>query len=95
METHTEEEARRAVEDGARVIGVNSRDLESLEVDLDRALGVLAALPSDRVRVLESGVGTRADVERATEAGADAVLVGEALMRAADPAAALKELMGT
>ncbi|HXY72518.1 MAG TPA: indole-3-glycerol phosphate synthase TrpC [Actinomycetota bacterium] len=95
VETHTEEEARRAVDGGARVIGVNSRDLESLEVDLDHALGVLAELPPDRVRVLESGVGTRGDVERAAGAGADAVLVGEALMRAADPAAALRELLGT
>ena len=94
VEAHTEDEVGRAVGVGSRVVGVNSRDLESLEVDLDRALGLLALVPGDRLRVLESGVGTREDMDRAESAGADAVLVGEALMRAGDPAAKLGELMG-
>jgi indole-3-glycerol phosphate synthase len=94
VEAHTGDEVGRAVEAGARIVGVNSRDLESLEVDLDTALDLLSRVPGDRLRVLESGVGTREQMSRAESAGADAVLVGEALMRAGDPAAKLGELMG-
>ena len=95
VEVHSAEEARRAVDVGAEIVGVNSRDLETLEVDLPAAAEVLAGEPGDRVRVLESGVATRADVRRAIAAGADAVLVGEALMRAGDPSAAIRKLMLT
>jgi indole-3-glycerol phosphate synthase len=79
---------------GAEVIGVNARDLESLDVDIDRALDRVRRIPEDRVAVFESGVRTRADVEAAVDAGASAILVGEALMRAADPRAAVRELIG-
>ena len=93
VESHTEEEADRAVESGAPVIGVNSRDLETLDVDVDRGLGLLGRVPADRVKVFESGVTSREDVARAEGAGANAVLVGEALMRAPEPAERIRELL--
>src|SRR5207247_4743107 len=93
VECHTEDEVVRAAASGAPVIGVNSRDLETLEVDLARGLDLVGRVPVDRVRVLESGVTTRDDVARAEAAGADAVVVGEALMRSAEPAARIRELL--
>jgi len=93
VESHTAEEVDRAVASGAPVIGVNSRDLETLDVDLERGLGLLGRVPGDRVTVFESGVSSRRDVARAEEAGAKAVLVGEALMRAPEPAARIRELL--
>ncbi len=94
VETHADEDLGRAIEAGASVIGVNARDLESLEVDVDRALRAIRLVPADRCAVMESGVATRAHVEAAEEAGASAILVGEALMRAEDPAAKVRELLG-
>jgi indole-3-glycerol phosphate synthase len=91
VEVHTAEQLQRAVEIGARVVGVNARDLNSLEVDRARQLALLAELPPGVIRVAESGIGSRADVEAARDAGADAVLVGTALMR--EPAL-LGELVG-
>ncbi|CAN5780785.1 indole-3-glycerol phosphate synthase TrpC [soil metagenome] len=93
VETHTDEELDRAVASGAEVIGVNARDLESLEVDVTGALERIRRLPHDRVGVFESGVRTRADVDAAIDAGASAILVGEALMRAGDPRAAIRALI--
>ena len=94
VETHAEGDLEKALATDAKVIGVNARDLESLEVDLDRAIAFLGQVPDDRIAVLESGVRTREDVVRATDAGAKAVLVGEGLMRSADPAATLRVLRG-
>jgi indole-3-glycerol phosphate synthase len=91
VETHSRAEADRALAIGARVVGVNARDLETLEIDRDRQLELLSSLPSDVIRVAESGIAERGDVERARDAGADAVLVGTALMR--DPLL-LAELVG-
>jgi indole-3-glycerol phosphate synthase len=93
VETHSEEDLRRAVETDAKVIGVNARDLESLEVDIEGALARVGRVPEDRIAVLESGVSTRADVDAALAAGASAILVGEALMRADDPARAVRKLL--
>ena len=93
VESHTEQEVDRAVGSGAPVIGVNSRDLETLDVDADRGLDLLGRVPADRVKVFESGVTSREDVARAEGAGANAVLVGEALMRAPEPAARIRELL--
>jgi indole-3-glycerol phosphate synthase len=95
VEAHGEEDLERAVAAGATVIGVNARDLETLEVDRERALHLVARVPADRIAVLESGISSRAHVERAAAAGAGAVLVGEALMRADDPAEALRHLRGS
>jgi indole-3-glycerol phosphate synthase len=94
VEAHDEAGVERAVASGAKVIGVNARDLESLEVDEERALRLVRTVPTDRIAVLESGIATREQVERAVEAGARAVLVGESLMRAIDPGAALRALRG-
>ncbi len=94
VEVHTEAELEAALAAGAEVVGVNARDLETLEVDPEGALELLGRVPADRIAVAESGISSRAEVERAVAAGARAVLVGEALMRAADPAAALRELRG-
>ena len=94
VETRSEEEVARAVAAGADIVGVNSRDLETLSVDIAVAERLLGRIPDGVVRVAESGVATRADVERLAAAGADAFLVGTALMRAADPAEKLMELKG-
>ena len=81
IETHDRPQLGRAIAIGAGVIGVNARDLNSLDVDRDRQLELLALVPDGVLRVAESGIESRADVERARDAGADAVLVGSALMR--------------
>jgi indole-3-glycerol phosphate synthase len=94
VEAHREDDLDRAVRTGAELIGVNARDLETLEVDADRALSLLARVPGDRLAVAESGLWTRDQVCRAVDAGARAVLIGEALMRAEDPGAKLRELRG-
>ena len=93
VEAHDAAELTRAVELGAEVIGVNARDLDTFEVDLGAALELIASAPSDRVVVAESGVSARAQGAAAELAGADAILVGSALMRASDPAAKLRELL--
>jgi indole-3-glycerol phosphate synthase len=82
VETHSAAEVERAVALEAAVVGVNARDLDTLAVDRERQLELVAALPDSVVRVAESGISSRADVEAARDAGADAVLVGTALMRA-------------
>jgi indole-3-glycerol phosphate synthase len=94
VETHAAPDLDKALEAGARIVGVNARDLETLEVDRARALAALRRVPQDRIAVLESGIRTRADVEAALRAGASAILVGEALMRVDDPARAIAELLG-
>jgi indole-3-glycerol phosphate synthase len=91
VETHTGAEVERALGLGAAVVGVNARDLDTLEIDRDRQLALVASLPGSVVRVAESGIAARADVEAARDAGADAVLVGTALMRSP---ALLAELTG-
>jgi indole-3-glycerol phosphate synthase len=93
VETHSDEDLRRALETDARMIGVNARDLESLEVDVEAALARVGKVPEDRIAVFESGVSTRAGVDAALAAGASAILVGEALMRADDPARAVRKLL--
>jgi indole-3-glycerol phosphate synthase len=94
VEVHTREEAAVAADAGASLIGVNARDLATLAVDLRRFATVREALPSGATLVAESGIRTRADVEAVAAAGAHAVLVGEALVLAADPEAAVGELLG-
>lgn len=93
VETHSDEDLDRAIESGAWIIGVNARDLETLDVDVKGALARIGRVPDDRISVLESGISTRANVDAALEAGASAILVGEALMRAEDPARAVRKLL--
>jgi indole-3-glycerol phosphate synthase len=94
VEASDAEGLEEAVTTGADIIGVNARDLETLHVDPARALELIGRVPPDRTTVAESGISTREDILRAVEAGAGAVLVGEALMRAPDPVAALRHLRG-
>lgn len=93
VEVHDEREAALAVEAGADLVGVNQRDLVTFEVDTARAVRVARSLPGDVVRVAESGVRSADDVAALAEAGFDAVLVGEALVTAPSPAAALFTLL--
>lgn len=94
VETHDREELDRALDAGARVVGVNARDLDDFSVDVTGALELLATLPAGIIAVAESGMHERADVTRAAAAGADAVLVGSALSGSGDPDARLAELVG-
>jgi indole-3-glycerol phosphate synthase len=94
VETHSVDDLAKALATDAPVVGVNARDLETLEVDVERALAMLPDVPSDRVAVFESGVSTREDVEHASYPGTRGVLVGEALMRSADPGATIRSLRG-
>ena len=93
VEAHDAEELDRAVALGAPVIGINARDLSSFAIDRDAQLALVARAPRDRVIVAESAVDSRAKGAAAELAGADAILVGSALMRAPDPAAKLAELL--
>ena len=93
VETHSEADLRRALETDATIVGVNARDLESLEVDVAAALARVEAVPEDRIAVLESGIASRADIDAALRAGASAILVGESLMRADEPARAVRKLL--
>lgn len=94
VEAHDADEAGRAVESGADVIGVNNRDLDTLAVDLATTETLARDIPAGRVVVSESGISSRRDVERLAACGIHAVLVGEALMKSSDLAAAARELTG-
>ncbi|MEE3917888.1 indole-3-glycerol phosphate synthase TrpC [Micromonospora sp. BRA006-A] len=93
VEVHTEEEADRALEAGAQVIGVNARDLRTLEVDRSVFERIAPGLPSSVVKIAESGVRGPHDLIRYASAGADAVLVGEGLVTQKSPREAVAELV--
>jgi indole-3-glycerol phosphate synthase / phosphoribosylanthranilate isomerase len=93
VEAHDADELRRAVALDAPVIGINARDLSTFEIDRRAQLELVDAVPGDRVVVAESAIAARAHGAEAELAGADAILVGSTLMRAADPAAKLEELI--
>lgn len=92
VEAHDEDEVETALAAGARIVGVNQRDLRDFSVDRDRAARLAKLVPDGILRVAESGVSGPDDAARAAEAGYDAVLVGELLVRSEDPAAAVREL---
>jgi indole-3-glycerol phosphate synthase len=94
VEVHTRAETGRAIQAGAGLVGVNNRDLRTFATSLDTTSELFPLLPEGCLKVSESGIHTRADVERLEEAGADAVLVGEALMREKDIGAKVRELLG-
>jgi indole-3-glycerol phosphate synthase len=94
VEVHEEAETARAVELGAELVGVNARNLKTLEVDPDTFARLAPGLPPGVVAVAESGIRGPADVERRAAEGADVVLVGEALVRDGDPARAVREMTG-
>ncbi|WP_179871840.1 indole-3-glycerol phosphate synthase TrpC [Microcella indica] len=93
VETHDEEEVRRAVALGASIIGVNARDLSTFELDRDLFGRLAPSIPDGTVRIAESAVSGVADVEHYRRAGADVVLVGEALVTGGDPVATLHEFL--
>jgi indole-3-glycerol phosphate synthase len=92
VEVHSEAEVAVALEAGAAVVGVNHRDLNTFQVDIGLTERLRALIPPEVVLVAESGIHDMADARRMLNAGADAILVGEALMRAADPAQKIREL---
>lgn len=94
VEAHDEKEVETAVNAGARIIGVNNRNLKDFSVDTDNSRRLRERIPRNVLFVSESGVSTAGDVAKLREIGADAVLIGETLMRAADKKAKLEELRG-
>jgi indole-3-glycerol phosphate synthase len=93
VEVHSLEELGRALGVGARIIGVNNRDLRDFRVSLETSLGLVDAIPEEFIAVSESGLHNREDMSRLRDAGFDAFLIGEHLMKNADPAAALGALV--
>lgn len=94
VEVHTRAELDRALRAGARIIGVNNRDLKNFTVRLETSLELVASIPDTCIAVSESGLRSRDDLERLRAVGFDAFLVGEQLMQTSDPAAALGALLG-
>lgn len=94
VETHDEEEVKRALAVGARIIGVNNRNLKDFTVDIQNSVNLRKMVPEEVVFVSESGMKTSEDIQILKENGTNAVLIGETLMRAADKEKMLKELSG-
>jgi indole-3-glycerol phosphate synthase len=92
VEVHDDDELDAALDSGAEIVGVNNRNLHTFEVTLDTSLRLIERMPAAVVNVAESGIHSRSDVQRLRAAGFHAFLVGEHLMKSADPAAALREL---
>jgi indole-3-glycerol phosphate synthase len=93
VEVHSREELERVLAAGARIIGVNNRDLRDFQVHLETSLGLAEVIPEDCIAVSESGLRSHEDLARLRRAGFDAFLIGEHVMRSADPAAALRALL--
>lgn len=94
VEAHTKEEVLFAIKAGARVIGVNNRNLKTFEVDIRNCINLRELVPEDIIYVAESGIQTREDISLIEKAGVDAVLIGEALMKSTDKKAMLSYLKG-
>lgn len=94
LEVHTPDELESALEISPEIIGVNSRNLKTLDVDAQAFAQLIPQIPSSIARVAESGISTRTDVEFAQEHGATAILVGEALVRSGNPNVAMAQLLG-
>lgn len=93
VEVHSREELQRVLDAGARIIGVNNRDLRDFQVHLETSLSLAEAIPEECIAVSESGLRAYDDLARLQRAGFDAFLIGEHVMRSADPAAALRALL--
>jgi indole-3-glycerol phosphate synthase len=93
VEVHSGEELQRVLDAGARIIGVNNRDLRNFQVHLETSLSLADAIPEECIAVSESGLRTYDDLARLQRAGFDAFLIGEHVMQSADPAAALRALL--
>jgi indole-3-glycerol phosphate synthase len=94
VEVHTSEELSRAIEAGSKIIGINNRNLKTLDVRIETSWELIEQIPDECIAVSESGICTPGDVAKLRAAGFDAFLVGTSLMLAPDPAAALAELLG-
>ncbi len=94
IEVHTHSELESAMEIDPVMVGINSRNLKTLEVDTQVFTELLPRIPGSLIRVAESGISSRADVIEAAQAGASAILVGEALVKSGDPISAMRELLG-
>ena len=94
LEIFVDEDPAAAIDSGAEILGVNARNLATFETSVDRVIELGSALPADRVKVAESGIKDQADILRLSAAGYDAFLIGETLVRSADPARAVAELVG-
>lgn len=94
VETHTHQEIEDAMAIEPRIIGVNARNLKTLDIDLGAFTSLIPEIPSGIIRVAESGISQRAEVEIAQSAGANAILVGETLVKSGDPRAAIDRLLG-
>jgi len=94
VEIHDEAELTRAVQAQAEIIGINNRDLRTFTIDLGTTERLAARLSTGTLIIAESGISTRADVERVTQAGVKAILVGESLMKSGDIAGKVRELIG-
>jgi indole-3-glycerol phosphate synthase len=92
VEVHDGEELQRALSVGAEIVGINNRDLRDFSVDVERTARLMGAIPDGVMVVSESGIATAEQLDKLQQAGVAAVLVGESLMRAPDPAAALRAL---
>jgi indole-3-glycerol phosphate synthase len=93
VEVHDERDLAKAIDSGAEIIGVNNRDLNTFDVNLETSLRLAARIPAGVVKVSESGIASAADIERLRDAGYQAFLVGEHLVKSGDPAAALRALL--
>lgn len=94
IEVHTQSELESAMDISPRIVGVNSRNLKTLEVSASVFEELIPTIPSSVIRVAESGISTRADVVQAQKSGATAILVGESLVKSGDPISAMRELLG-
>ncbi len=94
IEVHTAQELESAMEISPRMIGINSRNLKTLDVDTRAFADLIPQIPVEIIRVAESGISTRSDVQAAQSAGASVILVGEALVKSGDPISAMQELLG-
>ena len=94
IEVHTQSELESAMDISPRIVGVNSRNLKTLEVSASVFEELIPTIPSSVIRVAESGISTRGDVAQAQKAGATAILVGESLVKSGDPISAMRELLG-
>ncbi len=95
VEVHNNDELKKVMETGAEIIGINNRDLDTFETNLETTLWLCHLIPKDKIIVSESGIKTRKDILILEEAGIDAILIGETLMRSKDIFLKIKELFGS
>ncbi len=94
VEAHDAAEIETALDAGAEIVGINNRDLRTFKTDIETTLRLAERIPNDRVTVSESGIHTREDAQKVRDAGANAILVGEALMTCDDVSGKIRELIG-